>query len=89
MRDNELYTFSDGTLQMVCDNLHDMLHSFKLGYNDDMSKRKWTEKDQQRTDEMLRLIDNLLLERRIMRSLECYVGGRLKEMDYRLRMWTI
>ncbi|GJW74118.1 hypothetical protein Tco_0133488 [Tanacetum coccineum] len=79
----------DGTLQMVRDNMHDMMHSFVLGYNDAMLNRKWLEKDQQRTDEMLKLIDNMLLERRIMRSLKCYVGGRLNETDYRLRMRTI
>ncbi|GJW77174.1 hypothetical protein Tco_0138856 [Tanacetum coccineum] len=33
---------------------------------------------------MLRLIDDLLLERRVMRSLECYVGGTLNDTDYRL-----
>ncbi|GJV76138.1 hypothetical protein Tco_1507722 [Tanacetum coccineum] len=35
-----------------------------------MPKRDWMEKDQQWTDEMLKMIDNLLLERRIMSSLE-------------------
>ncbi|GKB40099.1 hypothetical protein Tco_0885041 [Tanacetum coccineum] len=70
---------------MVYDNLHDILHNFVLSYNDAMLKRKWSEKYQQRTDEMMKLIDNLLLERRIMRSLECYVSGRLNETDYRLR----
>ncbi|GJS77811.1 hypothetical protein Tco_0727692 [Tanacetum coccineum] len=88
MRVDELYKFSDGTLKDVCDNLHDMLHNFKMGYNDAMPKRKWLEKDQERTAEMLKLIDDLLLERRIMRSLECYVGGRLNETNYRLQMRT-
>ncbi|GKD66482.1 hypothetical protein Tco_1308590 [Tanacetum coccineum] len=89
IRADELHKFSDGTLQMVHDNLDDMLHNFVLGYNDVMPKSKWSEKDQQRTDEMLKLIDNLLLERRIMRSFECYVGGRLNETDYRLRIRTM
>ncbi|GJQ90877.1 hypothetical protein Tco_0002016 [Tanacetum coccineum] len=35
-----------------------------------LPKRAWTEKDQQRTDEMLKMIDNLLLERWIIRILE-------------------
>ncbi|GJU24279.1 hypothetical protein Tco_1162900 [Tanacetum coccineum] len=39
-------------------------------------KSAWTEKDQ---------IDNLLKERRLMRSLEKSVGGRLYEGDQRLR----
>nr|GEY91018.1 hypothetical protein [Tanacetum cinerariifolium] len=39
--------------------------------------------------QILRFIDDLLFERQIMRSLEYYVGGRLNETDYRLRMRTI
>ncbi|GJV50429.1 hypothetical protein Tco_1440641 [Tanacetum coccineum] len=35
-----------------------------------LPKRAWTEKDQQQTEEMLKMIDNLLLERWIMRILE-------------------
>ncbi|GJX75908.1 hypothetical protein Tco_0322719 [Tanacetum coccineum] len=89
MRADELYKFSDGTLHIVHDNLHAMMHNFKLGYNDAMPKRKWSEKDQEQIAKMLKLIDDLLLERRIMRSLECYVGGRLNETDYRLWMRTI
>ncbi|GJR73644.1 hypothetical protein Tco_0086009 [Tanacetum coccineum] len=88
MRADELYKFSDGTLKEVRDELNDMLHNFVLGYNHAMPKRAWSEKDQQQTAEMLKMIDNLLLERRIMRSLECYVGGRLNKTDYRLRMRT-
>ncbi|GJT18789.1 hypothetical protein Tco_0877495 [Tanacetum coccineum] len=89
MRADELYKFYDGTLKDVRDNLHDMLQNFVLGYNKDMLTRKWSEKDQEWYDKMLKLIDDLLLERWIMRSLECYVGGRLNETDYRLRMRTI
>nr|GEY98486.1 hypothetical protein [Tanacetum cinerariifolium] len=63
MRDDELYKFSDGTLQMVHDNLHDMLHNLVLGYNDDIPTRKWSEKDREWTAQMLKLIDDLLLER--------------------------
>ncbi|GJR44597.1 hypothetical protein Tco_1312700 [Tanacetum coccineum] len=40
-----------------------------------MPKSAWTEKDQ---------IDNFLKERRLMRSLEKFVGGRLYEGDLRL-----
>ncbi|GKC35897.1 hypothetical protein Tco_1048281, partial [Tanacetum coccineum] len=61
-----LHLFSDGTLKDVRDNMNDMLHNFKLGYNDVMPKRKWLEKDQERTTEMLKLIDDLLLERWII-----------------------
>ncbi|GKB90236.1 hypothetical protein Tco_0962508 [Tanacetum coccineum] len=87
MRADELYKFSNGTLKSVRDNLNDMLHYFVLGYNHVMPKRAWIEKDQERTDEMLKMIDNLLLERWIMRSLECYVGERINKTDYRLHLY--
>ncbi|GJU08877.1 hypothetical protein Tco_1125307 [Tanacetum coccineum] len=45
-----------------------------------MPKSAWTEKDQ---------IDNFLKERRLMRSLEKFVGGRLYEGDLRLLQRTI
>ncbi|GJV17007.1 hypothetical protein Tco_1362330 [Tanacetum coccineum] len=54
-----------------------------------MPKRAWSKKDQQRTDEMLKMIDNLLLERRIMQSLESLVGGRNIETDKRLLLRTV
>ncbi|GJW11830.1 hypothetical protein Tco_1577657 [Tanacetum coccineum] len=41
-----------------------------------MPKSAWTEKDQ---------INNFLKERRLMRSLEKFVGGKLYEGDLRLR----
>ncbi|GJY76083.1 hypothetical protein Tco_0481199 [Tanacetum coccineum] len=82
MRVDELYKFSDGTLKSVHEILYYKLLNFKLGYNKDMPKRKWIEKDQNHTDIMVNLIDKQLLERRIMRSLECVVGGRKVETDY-------
>nr|GEZ58398.1 uncharacterized mitochondrial protein AtMg00810-like [Tanacetum cinerariifolium] len=45
-----------------------------------MPKSAWTAKDQ---------IDNFLKERRLMRSLEKFVGGRLYEGDFRLLQRTI
>ncbi|GKA27516.1 hypothetical protein Tco_0713684 [Tanacetum coccineum] len=75
MRADELYKFSDGTLNSV-------------RYNKDMPKRKWTEKDKTQTHTMMKKIDNQLLERRIMRSLEGLVGGRKIETDYRLLLRT-
>ncbi|GJQ93602.1 hypothetical protein Tco_0004741 [Tanacetum coccineum] len=46
-----------------------------------MSKRAWIEKDQKWNDEMVQMIDNLLLKRWFMRSLEWYVDGRIIETD--------
>ncbi|GJT98189.1 hypothetical protein Tco_1093707 [Tanacetum coccineum] len=72
-------------LKPVRDILNSMLQNFVLGYyNAGMPDRAWTEKEQKRTDSMLKKIDQTLLERRIMRSLKCFVGGRRIETDYRL-----
>ncbi|GJY59834.1 hypothetical protein Tco_0459726 [Tanacetum coccineum] len=61
-----------------------VLLNFKLRYNKDMLRRKWTDKDQNQTNIMVNLIDKQLLEKRIMWSLERLVGGRKVETDYRL-----
>ncbi|GJZ87345.1 hypothetical protein Tco_0658955 [Tanacetum coccineum] len=85
MRDDELYKFSDVTLKSVRDTLNPMLHNFVLGYhNEGMSNRAWSEKDQKRTTSMLKKINDTLLERRIMKSLERFVDRRRVETDYRL-----
>ncbi|GKC22777.1 hypothetical protein Tco_1024927 [Tanacetum coccineum] len=87
MRADELYKFSDGTLKLVYDNLDLMLHNFVLGYNNQgMPNRDCSVKDQKRTTSMLKMIDKTLLERRIMRHLESFVGGRRIKTDYRLLM---
>ncbi|GJU99966.1 hypothetical protein Tco_1329237 [Tanacetum coccineum] len=54
-----------------------------------ISESDSTSNFKEKTNELLKFFDNLLLERWIMRSLECYVGGRLNETDYRLKMRTI
>ncbi|GJW40586.1 hypothetical protein Tco_0066431 [Tanacetum coccineum] len=69
MRADELYKFSDRMLKYVREILRYRLLNFKLGYNKDMPKIKWTENDQNQTDIMVNLIDKQLLERRIMWSL--------------------
>ncbi|GJT20730.1 hypothetical protein Tco_0890667 [Tanacetum coccineum] len=84
MRADKVYMFGDGTLKKVRDKLHYMLHNFELGYNDGMAKRAWIGKDQKWTASMLEKIEKTLLTRQIMRSLECFVGGRKIEMDFRL-----
>nr|GEW98588.1 ribonuclease H-like domain-containing protein [Tanacetum cinerariifolium] len=85
MRADELYKFSDGMLKPIRDILNSRLHNFELGYNNqDMPNRAWTKKDQNRTTSMLKKINQTLLERQIMRSLECFVDGRKIKMDFRL-----
>ncbi|GJX75157.1 hypothetical protein Tco_0313752 [Tanacetum coccineum] len=85
---DELYKFSDKTLKSVRENLHYRLLNFKLGYNKDMPRIKWTNKDQNRTYIMVQFIYKQLLERRIMQSVEGLVGGRNVEIDYQLLQRT-
>ncbi|GJU53456.1 hypothetical protein Tco_1227170 [Tanacetum coccineum] len=81
---DELYKFSDGTLKMVRDELHYRLLNFRLGYNKEMSSRKWTDIDQKRSGLMIELIDKQIRERRIIQNLERLVGAWKLEMDYKL-----
>ncbi|GKD53044.1 hypothetical protein Tco_1286431 [Tanacetum coccineum] len=84
MRADELYKFGDGTLKKVHDELDYMLKNFKLGYNKAMPRSVWTDKDKRWTTSMLEKIEYTLLTRRIMMSLECYMGRRNIKTDYRL-----
>ncbi|GJS31504.1 hypothetical protein Tco_0492124 [Tanacetum coccineum] len=54
-----------------------------------MRRRQWTRLDQQRTRIMIKVINQKLLDRRIMRILEKFVGGREYGEDLRLLQWTI
>nr|GEX48623.1 hypothetical protein [Tanacetum cinerariifolium] len=58
MRADELYKFSDGKLKKVLDNIHHRILDFHLGYNDEMSRKKWTAIDKKRSELMVELIDN-------------------------------
>ncbi|GKB59453.1 hypothetical protein Tco_0915639, partial [Tanacetum coccineum] len=57
MRADDLYKFSDGTLKLVCDELHHRILNFRLGYNKEMSRRKWSATDKRRSELMVELID--------------------------------
>ncbi|GJS77276.1 hypothetical protein Tco_0727157 [Tanacetum coccineum] len=76
MRADELYKFSNGTLKTVCDELHYRILDFRLGYNKEMSRRKWTAIDKRRSELMVESIDKQMRERRIIRNLERLVGAR-------------
>ncbi|GKE24164.1 hypothetical protein Tco_1435676 [Tanacetum coccineum] len=81
---DELYKFSDGTLKLVGDELHYRILNFPLGYNKEMSRRKWSAIDKRRSELMVELIDKHMRERRIIRNLERLVGAQELEMDYML-----
>ncbi|GJW98918.1 hypothetical protein Tco_0180726 [Tanacetum coccineum] len=56
--------------------------------NPGMNTRFWTEKDMARRKEFLVAIKRRLKTRRIYRNLECFVGGRVRDIDYRLLQRT-
>ncbi|GKA14453.1 hypothetical protein Tco_0694099 [Tanacetum coccineum] len=85
MRINEVHKFSDGTLTRVLDKLDHMVKDFRLfEYNRGMENRIWSEDDKMRSEEFIEVIERRLNIRRIFRNLESFVGGRLRDVDYRL-----
>nr|GEU54902.1 hypothetical protein [Tanacetum cinerariifolium] len=89
MRADELHKFSDDTLIFVHDTLSQMLHDLHLRYNKTTRIRQWTSLDQQRTHFMIKAINQKLLDKRLMRSLEKFIGGRDYREDLILLQWTI
>nr|GEV24482.1 hypothetical protein [Tanacetum cinerariifolium] len=53
MREDEVYKFGDATIMKVHGELKYWLNNFRLGYNEDMPIRPWSDKDQRRTESML------------------------------------
>ncbi|GKA12891.1 hypothetical protein Tco_0692437 [Tanacetum coccineum] len=78
MRVDELYKFSDGTLNDVRIALDDRLKGIRMEY---LPQTIWRQSDRERAKAMIQAIDKQLKSRRIMRSLERFVGGRPYEGD--------
>ncbi|GJW68390.1 retrovirus-related pol polyprotein from transposon TNT 1-94 [Tanacetum coccineum] len=86
MRADELYKFSDGMLNDVRSALHDIATGIRMEY---LPMRKWSNLDKKRARVMVQDIDKQLYQRRLMRNLEKFVGGREYENDLRLLERTI
>nr|GEZ30954.1 hypothetical protein [Tanacetum cinerariifolium] len=86
MRIDELHKFSDGTLNDVRTALDDRLKGIRMQY---LPQTIWRKGDKDRAAAMIQAIDKMLKTRRIMRSLEKFVGGRLYEGDFRMLQRTI
>ncbi|GJW11001.1 hypothetical protein Tco_1576828 [Tanacetum coccineum] len=86
MRSDELYKFSDGTLTRLLSSLEDITKNIDMEY---LPKRRWSTLEKKRAHFMIKDINKLLKERRMMRSLEKFVGGRLYGTDLRLLQSTI
>nr|GFA12712.1 hypothetical protein [Tanacetum cinerariifolium] len=86
MRIDKLHKFSDGTLNDVRNALDDRLKGIRMKY---LPTTIWRRGDKDRAAVMIQAIDKMLKTRRIMRSLEKFVGGRLYEGDFRMLQRTI
>ncbi|GJS25817.1 hypothetical protein Tco_0486437 [Tanacetum coccineum] len=85
MRETEVHKFSDGILNRILDKLDHMVKDFKLyEYNPGMATRIWSEDDRRKSKDFMEVIERRLKIRRIFRSLESFVGGRLRDVNYRL-----
>nr|GEW77691.1 putative reverse transcriptase domain-containing protein [Tanacetum cinerariifolium] len=76
----------DGTLNDVRTALDDRLKGIQMKY---LPQTIWRRSDKERASAMIQAIDKQPKTKRIMRSLENFVGGRLYEGDFRMLQWTI
>nr|GEZ12908.1 hypothetical protein [Tanacetum cinerariifolium] len=81
MRFNEIHKFSDGTLQQNDEALDYRVKEFKIN---SMNLGLNTRKDVDRSKEFMFAIKKRLKTSRIFRNLESFVGGRVRDGDYRL-----
>nr|GEU80169.1 hypothetical protein [Tanacetum cinerariifolium] len=85
MRFNEIHKFSDGTLHQIDEALDYQVKEFKVNrMNSGLNTRFWTRRDVDRSKEFMFSIQKWLKTRRIFRNLESFVGGRVRDEDYRL-----
>ncbi|GKE62771.1 hypothetical protein Tco_1513138, partial [Tanacetum coccineum] len=89
MRFIEIYKFSDRTLTRILEALDYKVKEFKVKrINPGMNTRFWTEKDVIRSKEFIAAIERQLKMRMIYQNLECFVGGRVHNIDHRLLQRT-
>nr|GFA77079.1 hypothetical protein [Tanacetum cinerariifolium] len=85
MRVNEIHKFSDGTLQQIDEALDYRIKEFRINrMHPGLNMRFQTRKDVDQSKAVMFAIQWRLKTRRIFRSLESFVGGCVREGDYRL-----
>ncbi|GJR95508.1 hypothetical protein Tco_0267682 [Tanacetum coccineum] len=85
MRFNEIHKFSDGTLQQIDEALDYQVKEFKVNkVNPGFNTRFWTTNNVIKSKQFMFAIQKRLKLRRIFQNLESFVGGRIREGDYRL-----
>ncbi|GKC16748.1 hypothetical protein Tco_1013530 [Tanacetum coccineum] len=85
-RIDELHNYSDGTLNDVQTALNDRLKGIQMEY---LPQTIWRQSDKDKERAIIQAIVKQLKTRRIMRSLEKFIGGRPYEGDFRLLQRTI
>ncbi|GKA06374.1 hypothetical protein Tco_0685598 [Tanacetum coccineum] len=84
MRFNEIQQFSEG-LYTIDEALDYRVKEFRVNKrNPGLDTRFWTKKDIDRSKEFMFAIQKRLKTRRIFWNLESFVGGKIREGDYRL-----
>ncbi|GKF00854.1 hypothetical protein Tco_0027777, partial [Tanacetum coccineum] len=73
MRSDKLYKFNDRTLTRLRTSLDDITKNIRMEY---LPKRRWSTLEKKRSNIMIKAIDKQLKERRMIRSLKKFVGGR-------------
>ncbi|GKB66731.1 hypothetical protein Tco_0928143 [Tanacetum coccineum] len=86
IRMDELHKFSDGTLNDVRNALDDRLKGIRM---ENLPQIIWRQSDREQAAAIIQAIDKQLKSKRIMRSLERFVGGRPYRRDLRLLQRTI
>nr|GEZ19410.1 hypothetical protein [Tanacetum cinerariifolium] len=86
MRIDKIYKLSDRTLNDVHNALDDRQKGIRMQY---LPQTIWRKGDKDRAAAMIQAIDKMLKTKRIMRSLERFVGGRLYEGDFWMLQRTI
>nr|GEY29433.1 hypothetical protein [Tanacetum cinerariifolium] len=89
MRFNEIHKFSDGTLQQIVEALDYRVKEFRINkMNPGLNTRFWTRKDVDQCNTFMFAIQRRLRTRRIFHNLKSFVGGCIREGDYRLLRHT-
>ncbi|GJV19576.1 hypothetical protein Tco_1368596 [Tanacetum coccineum] len=86
---NEIYKFSDGILTNNIEAVDYRVKEYKVNrLNPGMNTWFWTDKDVERSKEFTHAIEHRLKTGRIFQNLECFVGARVRNIDYRLLQRT-
>ncbi|GJV40501.1 hypothetical protein Tco_1418941 [Tanacetum coccineum] len=89
MRFNEIHKFSDRTLQQIDEALDNRVKEFNVNkVNLGLNTKFWTKNDVIKSKQFMFAIQKRLKLRRIFQNLESFVGGRIREGDYRLLQRT-